>query len=64
MLIWDSPFREVKKVCVSQIKQEEEGKFRCRTCLKLFKGPEFLYKHIPTKHPELFIEMEAVGPRS
>lgn len=46
--------REMKKVSTPLIKQEDENKYRCRQCAKLFKAPEFLHKHIPTKHPELF----------
>ena len=36
----------------------ENNKVRCAvtTCKKLFKGKEFLMKHIPNKHPELTFE--------
>lgn len=37
----------------THIKQEDEGKFRCKTCLKLFKATNFVEKHIANKHPEL-----------
>ncbi|KAK6505503.1 hypothetical protein TWF481_007400 [Arthrobotrys musiformis] len=36
------------------IKQEDEGKFRCRVkdCTKLFKSEEFVRKHMTKRHPE------------
>ena len=45
--------RELSKVAEPYIKQEEEGKFRCKTCTKLFKATSFVEKHIANKHPEL-----------
>lgn len=42
------------------IKQEDEGKFRCRMCLKLFKATPFVEKHIANKHPESIKEVEDV----
>lgn len=30
----------------------QEAKFRCSICTKLFKGPEFVDKHIRLKRPE------------
>jgi hypothetical protein len=44
--------RELKKAVEPHIKQEDEGKYRCRTCLKLFKAGSFVEKHIVNKHPE------------
>jgi hypothetical protein len=35
------------------IKQEEASKYRCKECNKLFKAPEFVVKHIASKHPEI-----------
>lgn len=35
------------------IKQEEASKYRCKECSKLFKAPEFVIKHVVTKHGEL-----------
>jgi len=32
---------------------EDEGKFRCKECKKLFKAAPFVEKHILNKHPEL-----------
>ncbi|KAF8709348.1 hypothetical protein RHS03_02885, partial [Rhizoctonia solani] len=47
--------------CVEEyIKQEEEGKFRCKTCTKLFKATSFVEKHIANKHPELTQELETI----
>ncbi|KAK6533008.1 hypothetical protein TWF281_007172 [Arthrobotrys megalospora] len=36
------------------VKQEDEGKFRCRVkdCTKLFKSEEFVRKHMTKRHPE------------
>ena len=45
--------RELSKVAEPYIKQEDEGKFRCKTCQKLFKATSFVEKHIANKHPEL-----------
>ena len=35
------------------MKQEDEGKFRCKTCNKLFKAMSFVEKHVMTRHPDL-----------
>ncbi|KAH6915504.1 hypothetical protein BKA70DRAFT_1259143 [Coprinopsis sp. MPI-PUGE-AT-0042] len=43
---------ELSKAVESHIKQEDEGKFRCKTCQKLFKATAFVEKHIANKHPE------------
>jgi hypothetical protein len=45
--------RELSKATEPFIKQEDEGKFRCKTCLKLFKATSFVEKHVANKHPEL-----------
>jgi len=44
---------ELTKAVEPFIKQEDEGKFRCKTCLKLFKATSFVEKHIANKHGEL-----------
>ncbi|KLO15738.1 hypothetical protein SCHPADRAFT_902111 [Schizopora paradoxa] len=44
---------ELTKAVEPFIKQEDEGKFRCKTCLKLFKATSFVEKHIANKHSEL-----------
>jgi hypothetical protein len=43
------------------IKQEDEGKFRCKTCQKLFKATSFVEKHIANKHPELVKVLDEVS---
>jgi hypothetical protein len=53
-------YRELSKGVESYIKQEDEGKFRCKTCLKLFKATSFVEKHIANKHPELVKPLEEV----
>jgi hypothetical protein len=53
--------RESKKISATHIKQEEASKYRCKLCSKLFKAPEFLYKHIPAKHPSEFDVLDKVG---
>ena len=37
----------------SSIKKVEEGKFRCNHCLKAFRGPEFVMKHLTLKHEDV-----------
>ncbi|KAJ7122902.1 hypothetical protein C8R44DRAFT_876099 [Mycena epipterygia] len=44
---------ELTKAVEPYLKQEDEGKFRCKTCQKLFKATAFVEKHIANKHPEL-----------
>ncbi|WVQ76941.1 hypothetical protein IAR50_006620 [Cryptococcus sp. DSM 104548] len=44
---------ETKKMCAPLIKQEEESKYRCKECNKLFRAPEFVMKHVTSKHPEI-----------
>ncbi|GAW02170.1 arsenite-resistant protein asr2 [Lentinula edodes] len=51
---------ELSKVVEPHIKQEDEGKFRCRTCQKLFKATSFVEKHIANKHPELVKSLEDI----
>ncbi|KAM0745655.1 hypothetical protein T439DRAFT_330469 [Meredithblackwellia eburnea MCA 4105] len=41
------------RICLPEIKQEEEGKFRCKKCSKLFSALKFIEKHIASKHPEV-----------
>jgi len=43
------------------IKQEDEGRFRCKTCQKLFKATSFVEKHIANKHSELVKSLEDVN---
>ena len=46
--------RELTKVAEPFVKQEDEGKFRCKTCQKLFKATFFVEKHatnlLPSEH--------------
>ncbi|KZP21750.1 hypothetical protein FIBSPDRAFT_919510 [Athelia psychrophila] len=44
---------ELTKAVEPFVKQEDEGKFRCKTCQKLFKATSFVEKHIANKHGEL-----------
>jgi Arsenite-resistance protein 2 len=53
--------RELSKVAEQFIKQEDEGRFRCKTCQKLFKATSFVEKHIANKHPELVKSLEDVN---
>ncbi|KIK65755.1 hypothetical protein GYMLUDRAFT_39277 [Collybiopsis luxurians FD-317 M1] len=51
---------ELSKLVEPHIKQEDEGKFRCRNCSKLFKATSFVEKHIANKHPELVKPLEDI----
>jgi hypothetical protein len=35
------------------VKEEDEGKYRCRECNKLFSAQKFVVKHIATKHASI-----------
>ena len=59
----DGYFRELSKAVEQQIKQEDEGKFRCKTCEKLFKATSFVEKHIANKHTELVKQLDEVCER-
>lgn len=52
--------RELTKTVEPYIKQEDEGKFRCKTCQKLFKATSFVEKHIANKHSELVKSLDDV----
>jgi uncharacterized C2H2 Zn-finger protein len=41
---------ELEKQITNYTRQEAESKFRCTECQKLFKGNEFVRKHVKTKH--------------
>ncbi|KAL8277884.1 hypothetical protein RQP46_009703 [Phenoliferia psychrophenolica] len=49
----DSYDDELHNICLPKVKHEEEGKFRCRECHKLFSALKFIEKHLSTKHPEV-----------
>ncbi|THU77369.1 hypothetical protein K435DRAFT_974000 [Dendrothele bispora CBS 962.96] len=51
---------ELSKVVEPHIKQEDEGKFRCRTCSKLFKATSYVEKHIANKHSELVKALDEI----
>ncbi|KAI9066390.1 hypothetical protein FKP32DRAFT_1673915 [Trametes sanguinea] len=51
---------ELSRACEPYIKQEDEGKFRCKTCQKLFKATPFVEKHIANKHPDLIKQLEDI----
>ncbi|WVO18178.1 hypothetical protein L204_105881 [Cryptococcus depauperatus] len=48
-----NPEDETKKLTAPLIKQEEANKYRCKECSKLFRAPEFVIKHVTSKHPEI-----------
>jgi hypothetical protein len=45
--------RVVDSFLASYVKKESETKHRCVECQKLFKGDEYVKKHLKIKHPEL-----------
>ncbi|KAF8211602.1 hypothetical protein K438DRAFT_1903521 [Mycena galopus ATCC 62051] len=51
---------ELTKAVEPFLKQEDEGKFRCKTCQKLFKATAFVEKHIANKHPELVKSLDEI----
>lgn len=57
--------RELHRICHTHIKHEEEGKFRCKECTKLFSALKFIEKHLSTKHPETLGDtLDQVRPSS
>ncbi|KAF8307293.1 hypothetical protein DL93DRAFT_2143326 [Clavulina sp. PMI_390] len=52
---------ETSKAVEPHVKQEDEGKFRCKTCSKLFKAMSFVEKHVASRHSDLVkTEMEQI----
>ncbi|KAI1789040.1 hypothetical protein LXA43DRAFT_1023033 [Ganoderma leucocontextum] len=51
---------ELSRACEPYIKQEDEGKFRCKTCQKLFKATSFVEKHIANKHSDLVKSLDEI----
>jgi len=51
---------ELTKAVEPFVKQEDEGKFRCKTCQKLFKATSFVEKLIANKHPESVKQLEEI----
>ncbi|KAJ3176671.1 hypothetical protein HK101_010391, partial [Irineochytrium annulatum] len=55
-----NPELEIDRVLSSKhVSRIEQEKFRCRECTKLFRGDEFVRKHIRGKHPEVIGEIRA-----
>ncbi|RXK40727.1 hypothetical protein M231_01979 [Tremella mesenterica] len=44
---------ETKRLAAPLIRQEEVSKYRCKECNKLFKAPEYVMKHVLSKHTEI-----------
>ncbi|KAL7420146.1 hypothetical protein Q5752_005112 [Cryptotrichosporon argae] len=44
---------ETSKLAAPYIKKETADKYRCKQCDKLFRAPEFVIKHVASKHGEL-----------
>lgn len=44
--------------CKSKTIAVEAEKFRCGICRKLFKAPEYVYKHLKNKHPEELVPVQ------
>ncbi|KAL3901404.1 MAG: hypothetical protein SGCHY_000626 [Lobulomycetales sp.] len=49
--------KEVDEFISKHIFMVAEAKFRCEICTKLFKGPDFVSKHIRKKHPEKIVTL-------
>ncbi|EIW82450.1 hypothetical protein CONPUDRAFT_53735 [Coniophora puteana RWD-64-598 SS2] len=49
---------ELSRAVEPYVKQEDEGRYRCKTCSKLFKATSFVEKHIANKHAELVKGLE------
>jgi hypothetical protein len=52
------PQADVEKFVQSNVVKVEEGKFKCGLCTKLFKGSDFVTKHVRTKHEDKVLEIE------
>lgn len=50
----ESREEETYRLTSPHLKQEEEGKFRCKSCNKLFSARKFVEKHLALKHTEIF----------
>ncbi|CAK5262625.1 unnamed protein product [Mycena citricolor] len=51
---------ELSKAVKEYVSQEDEGKYRCKTCQKLFKATSFVEKHVANKHPELIKTLDDI----
>ncbi|CAE7831615.1 unnamed protein product [Symbiodinium microadriaticum] len=46
--------REFEEFCAARTQPVGDSKFRCLVCLKLFRGPEFVHKHLRERHLDEF----------
>lgn len=46
----DSRQKRIEEFCTGQTQAVGEGRFRCAICRKLFRGPEFVHKHVRERH--------------
>ena len=56
-----SDSRELVLAAEPYVRQEGEGKYRCKHCQKLFIASSFVEKHVANKHPELLKHLDDVG---
>lgn len=56
-----SDYRELVLAAEPFVRQEGEGKYRCKHCQKLFIASSFVEKHVANKHPELLKHLDDVG---
>lgn len=56
-----SDYRELVLAAEPYVRQEGEGKYRCKHCQKLFIASSFVEKHVANKHPELLKHLDDVG---
>lgn len=49
--------KEIDEFIDKNTNQEDENKVRCEVCAKLFRGSEFIKKHIQTKHEDLILKI-------
>lgn len=53
--------RELVLAADPYVRQEGEGKYRCKHCQKLFIASSFVEKHVANKHPELLKHLDDVS---
>lgn len=55
--------KKIQEFCETQTQAVGEAKFRCVLCRKLFRGPEFVHKHVREKHlDEMHIAQQPQSP--
>ena len=52
---------EVEKFLNKNVKKEDDSKYRCLVCSKMFKGDNFVKKHIGLKHTERIEEIKEMA---